>query len=95
MKSVDTFARCQKPAGITLENCEMKHGTITTALPQRELVLMQEYWTRLTGNFVTGRMDVHPSAAKLLNEATFGILETTPASEPPTTQPARTSTYDL
>lgn len=34
---------------------------------KREIALMQEYRTRLTADVVTGKLDVRPAAAKLLD----------------------------
>lgn len=73
----------------------MKCGTINTARAQREFALIQEYRTRLTADVVTGSLGVRLSAAKLVDEAQFGPPKTTPASEPPLTQPVRKPTHDL
>jgi type I restriction enzyme S subunit len=44
---------------------ELAPVVTATARTEREIALMQEYRTRLTGDVITGKLDVREAAAKL------------------------------
>ena len=48
-------------------DAKTKHIPVLIARTEREIALMQEYRTRLTADVVTGKLDVRPAAAKLLD----------------------------